>query len=421
MSKNSFNGKYQTKALIVTAAGSSTRMGGGIKKEFISLGQRECVLSKAVKAFLLSQKIDFLVITCPPGLCKKTSQILFSDLELLSLIKAQGENFHIDFIEGDKSRQKSVFKAIDFLKNLAEKNSLDTEKIMLFIHDGARPFVSPSLISSISEAVEKFDAACPAIKVTDTQKLLAEDSTVQVHLDRSKLCAVQTPQAFNFSKIYRCHLLARENAGKEYTDDTEIFDSFPQVTGGKKVHIVEGEIQNKKITYPQDLAFLFQKENRVGFGNDTHRLVEGRKFFLGGLEIPFEKGEDAHSDGDLLLHAITDALLGAAALGDIGSYFPPEDDKWKDASSSVLLKKCWADVKAHGWSLVNLDCVVECERPKILPWRNKIIFSIAQILEVRDECIFVKAKTAEKMDSVGQGKAVKASAVCLLERNKFEK
>lgn len=182
------------------------------------------------------------------------------------------------------------------------------------------------------------------------------------------------------------------------------------------MHITEGSILNKKITYPSDLDFLKQKENRVGLGKDTHKLVEGRKFLLGGINIPFEKGEEAHSDGDVLLHAITDALLGAAGLGDIGSYFPPEDNKWKDASSISLLQKCWSDVKAAGWSLVNLDCVVECEKPKLLPYRQEIISSVASILEVKSDKIFVKGKTGEKLDAVGQGLAVKADVICMLER-----
>ena len=155
---------------------------------------------------------------------------------------------------------------------------------------------------------------------------------------------------------------------------------------------------------------------RIGIGTDLHKLAEGRKFILGGVEIPFEKGELGHSDGDVLLHAIADALLGASRLGDIGSYFPPEDAKWKDANSAMLLQKIWADVKAAGWQLENLDCVIECERPKILPWRNKIIESIARILEVPETSIFVKAKTNEGVDAVGSMEAIKTYCVCLLTR-----
>ncbi len=155
---------------------------------------------------------------------------------------------------------------------------------------------------------------------------------------------------------------------------------------------------------------------RVGLGYDLHRLVEGRRLILGGVVFDFEKGEDGHSDGDVLLHAVTDALLGAAGLGDIGSYFPPEDAKWKDADSTELLRAVWKDVQAAGWSLVNLDCVIKLERPKFLPKRRDVIISIARILGVEENQVFVKAKTGEKLPPVGTSEAVEAQVVCLLER-----
>ena len=154
---------------------------------------------------------------------------------------------------------------------------------------------------------------------------------------------------------------------------------------------------------------------RVGLGYDLHRLVVGRRLILGGVVFDFEKGEDGHSDGDVLLHAITDALLGAAGLGDIGSYFPPEDPKWKDADSAMLLSEVWKDITAAGWSLVNLDCVIKLERPKFLPHRREVIESIAKILGVAAAQVFVKAKTGEKLPPVGTSEAVEAEAVCLLE------
>ncbi len=155
---------------------------------------------------------------------------------------------------------------------------------------------------------------------------------------------------------------------------------------------------------------------RVGLGYDLHRLIEGRRLILGGVVFDFEKGEDGHSDGDVLLHAVTDALLGAAGLGDIGSYFPPEDAKWKDADSAELLRAVWKDVQAAGWSLVNLDCVIKLERPKFLQKRRDVILSIARILGVEETQIFVKAKTGEKLPPVGTSEAVEAQVVCLLEK-----
>ena len=156
---------------------------------------------------------------------------------------------------------------------------------------------------------------------------------------------------------------------------------------------------------------------RIGLGYDLHRLVEGRRLILGGVTFDFEKGEDGHSDGDVLLHAITDALLGAAGLGDIGSYFPPEDAKWKDADSAELLRAVWKDVRADGWSLENLDCVIKLEKPKFLSRRGEVIESIAEILGVDKAQVFVKAKTGEKLPPVGTSEAVEAHVVCLLSRN----
>lgn len=159
---------------------------------------------------------------------------------------------------------------------------------------------------------------------------------------------------------------------------------------------------------------------RIGLGYDLHRLTEGRKLILGGIHIPFEKGEDGHSDGDVLLHAITDALLGAASLSDIGELFPPSDEKWKGADSKELLKYSWNLVKEKGYQLGNIDCVIAIEKPKLLPFRKEIIKSIAQILEVEETQIFVKAKTGEKLGEIGNGLAVAVWTTCLLYQNSQE-
>ena len=156
---------------------------------------------------------------------------------------------------------------------------------------------------------------------------------------------------------------------------------------------------------------------RVGLGYDIHRLSPGRRLLLGGVELPFEKGEDGHSDGDVLFHAITDAVLGASGLGDIGSFFPPEDMKWKDADSAALLETVMEKVRAAGWKVENLDCVVKLEKPKFIPYREQVIQSIARALQVAPDQVFVKAKTGEKLPPVGTGDAVEATAVCLLSKD----
>ena len=155
---------------------------------------------------------------------------------------------------------------------------------------------------------------------------------------------------------------------------------------------------------------------RIGLGRDLHRLAAGRRFLLGGVEIPFEKGELGHSDGDVLAHAVIDALLGAAGLGDIGELYPPEESAWKDADSLELLKGAWRRARDHGWRLTNLDCTVICEKPKILPYRDAIRRSLAQALEADPGTIFVKGKTNEGLGPIGAGEAVEAMAICLLEK-----
>ena len=155
---------------------------------------------------------------------------------------------------------------------------------------------------------------------------------------------------------------------------------------------------------------------RVGLGYDLHRLIEGRKLLLGGIELPFEKGEDGHSDGDVLFHAITDAVLGASGLGDIGSFFPPEEAKWKNADSAELLRTVMKEVYAQGWKIENLDCVIKLEKPKFIPFRQAVIENIARILEIQPDQIFVKAKTGEKLPPVGTSEAVEAYVTCLLSK-----
>jgi 2-C-methyl-D-erythritol 2,4-cyclodiphosphate synthase len=155
---------------------------------------------------------------------------------------------------------------------------------------------------------------------------------------------------------------------------------------------------------------------RVGLGRDLHRLVKGRRFLLAGVEIPSDRGELGHSDGDVLAHAVVDALLGAAGLGDIGELFPPSDPQWKDAPSMELLGSAWNRVRVSGWRLVNLDCVVSAEKPGILPYREAIRTALAKLLEVSPEAVLVKGKTGEGLGPVGEGLAVEAMAVCLLEQ-----
>lgn len=409
-------------ALIVVAAGSSSRM-GGIKKEYLPL-ESGTVLSTAVKAFLRTLPFSVVAVTFPnqenPELLKsaeeKCKNALFEDKEFNKI----ASNTEFIFVPGGASRQSSVFNAL-----LKIKENFPNSNPVVFIHDGARPFVSEKIINSTFAAVQKYGASAPGIQPTDTQNEIDENGFIKRHLVRSQLTAVQTPQVFMLNELVEAHKKAQKTK-KEYTDDTEIWDLF--VPEGK-VKIVDGDIKNKKITYKEDFftepKINAKKSNetdkgnkmiRTGLGYDKHALVAGRALMLGGIKFDSELGEDGHSDGDVLLHAITDALLGACGMGDIGSFFPPGDPKWKDADSKMLLGTVWNKITQEGWKLENLDCVIALEKPKFLPRRQEVIDSIAKILQVEKNQVFVKAKTGEKLGDVGQSRAVEVWATCLLSK-----
>ena len=387
-----------TIGIVICAAGSSTRFGSSVKKEYLPL-ETGTVLSTSVKKFINALNISALVITVPRNGTEQAKAALFNDTSITF-----PEN--IFFTEGGKTRQESVFNA---LKTLA---SIKNPPEYVLIHDGARPFVTEKIITDTINAAILHGAAAPGTTPVDTQKLLDENNFIVEHLQRSRMSAIQTPQGFKLKELLEAHKKALQDK-KEYTDDTEIWGKYCG-----KVMAVHGDAVNKKITYASDYDKKEKTMNtiRTGLGYDIHRLVEGRKLIIGGVEFPFEKGEDGHSDGDALLHAITDALLGASGMGDIGSFFPPEEVKWKDADSKELLKTVWNEVKKAGWQIENIDCVVKLEKPKFLPRRNEVIDSIVKVLEVENSRVFVKAKTGEKMDSVGSGNAIEAWVTCLLSK-----
>lgn len=391
-------------AIVIVAAGSSSRMGGSVKKEYLPL-KNGTVLSENTLVFLKNDLISSITIVIPKNDTTNATKAFYKNPD----IKNYTKNIAINFVEGGSTRQESVFCALSFIQNkIAPK-----PKIVL-IHDGARPFLSEKLVELCISETQKYGASVPYLTPVDTQKEISTNNEIVRHLERSTLAAVQTPQGFLFSKIFQAHKKASLD-GKTYTDDTEIWDAYET----EKTHTFLGESSNIKITYPKDLAQINAEKKqmiRTGIGYDLHKLVKGRKLILGGVTIPFNKGEEAHSDGDVLLHAITDALLGASALGDIGSFFPPSDEKWKDANSSELLKTSWEKIQECGWHIENIDCVIAIEKPKFIPYREDVRASIAKILDISKEQIFVKAKTGEKLGNVGKGKVVEVFATCLLSK-----
>jgi 2-C-methyl-D-erythritol 4-phosphate cytidylyltransferase/2-C-methyl-D-erythritol 2,4-cyclodiphosphate synthase len=400
-------------AAVICAAGSSSRMGTG-KKEYLPLPQgdsRLTVLGATVAAFASCPRIETIVVTVPTG----EEGIARSCLPEGLLAREGGIEGGILFVEGGPTRRSSVHRALSLLEPCHPTHVL--------IHDGARPWVKRDLIERCIEAAIRYGAVTPVLPLVETPKELEPSGNAQIikhHLRRTALCTAQTPQGFAFPEILRAHEKAAVKEEKEsidYTDDAEVWGEF-----AGQVTVIPGDPENRKITFPEDLEsspcspapLLPYSLVRIGLGKDIHRLAEGRRFLLGGVEIPFEKGEEGHSDGDVLAHAVCDALLGAAGLGDIGELYPPDDLAWKDADSMELLKGAWHLVKAGGWRIANLDCTVSCEAPKILPHRESIRRSLAGALNVDPGVVFLKGKTNEGLGPVGKGEAVEALAICLI-------
>ena len=419
MMTNKPDGTSERAVLVLVAAGASSRM-GGIKKEYLPMNGGT-VLSCAARIFLETLPFSAVAVAYPPAQTEATRAAnedacraaLFADPRIAGIHASAQTTFL--FVAGGATRQESVLRALE-----AVAAQCDGENPLVFIHDGARPFVSAQIVRDCHAAAEQYGASVPALPPVDTQKEADAQGFITRHLTRARLAAVQTPQVFRLQALLRAHRAAAAQH-IECTDDTEIWDRF--AADGKTYQhtkIVAGAVENRKITYPSDIPAQTKTEHdmqiRTGLGYDKHVLVAGRRLMLGGVAIPFEKGEAGHSDGDVLLHAITDALLGAAALGDIGSYFPPDDAQWKDADSKTLLATVWKDVAAAGWTLGNLDCVIALEQPKFLPHRDAVRASIARVLGADMERVFVKAKTGEKTGDVGTGKVVEAFATCLLVR-----
>lgn len=375
--------------LVVTAAGSSTRFNKNgnehIKKECRLLGGRS-VLSRAIIPFLEIPSLRNVVITYPDGRLSEISGAL-SDT-------AFPDECTVHFVKGGRSRTESVRNAILYLSALDERSKF------IAIHDGARPFVTRDLIERILDNAERYGASAPGLRLTDAIKE-TDGNLITGSLDRNRLVRVQTPQIFTADKIISVY--ARMNASDSFQDDVE-----PYVAGGNKCYITEGEETNKKITFLSDME---RKEMRIGYGNDIHCLEEGRKLYIGGVCLPHTKGEVAHSDGDVLIHAVIDAILGAYALGDIGHFFPPEDDEWKDADSRILLKKIMDKVNPD---IINLDSTITLEGFKLAPYISTIRESLASMLGLPADRVSVKAKTNEGLDAIGEKKAVKAEVVILV-------
>ncbi|HSK10018.1 MAG TPA: 2-C-methyl-D-erythritol 4-phosphate cytidylyltransferase [Vicinamibacterales bacterium] len=387
---------------IVAAGGRGRRLGAGIPKQLLRLGGRP-ILQWSVEAFLGSPVIGHVVAVLPPDLVETPPEYL--------------RHGRLALVGGGDRRQDSVALGL---------RAVPPGTDVVVIHDAARPLVDAALIERTAAAAAEAGAAIAALPARDTVKQCdAGDEPgepggrfIARTLPRETIYLAQTPQAFRLEVLRDAVRLGLE--GVEATDEAALAER-----AGHRVRLVEGSARNIKITTREDLELAESllaagpraaAGVRVGFGYDLHRLVDGRPLILGGLAIPFEKGLAGHSDADVVCHAVTDALLGAAAAGDIGLHFPDTDARWAGARSVDLLRAVVALVGERGFRPVNADVTVVAERPKLGPHRDGIVASLAAVLALPPDAVSLKAKTNEGVDATGRGEAMAAHAVVLLER-----
>ncbi|MEN6414657.1 MAG: 2-C-methyl-D-erythritol 4-phosphate cytidylyltransferase [Veillonellales bacterium] len=381
---------------VIAAAGQGRRMGGGINKIFIPLF--DCpILVHSVRMFSHCPAVDSLVIVSAAGEAAQVEELLRN----LTDVKPW------QVVEGGSERQYSIARAL---------TAIETETDIIVIHDGARPLVEAPAIEQVIATARQYRAAGIAVPVKDTIKSVNEAGFITETPERKALWAMQTPQAFEAGLLRQAYLEAdrRQYLG---TDDAGLVERL-----GIPVKIVAGSYRNIKITTPEDLiiaqALMKQGEKqdmlRMGMGYDVHCLVEGRKLILGGVDIPYRKGLEGHSDADVLLHAVQDALLGAAALGDIGCHFPDSDPRYKGVSSLLLLERVKLIIKNHGYRAHNIDATIVAEKPKLAGYIETMNRNIAVALDIGIQQVNVKATTTEGLGFAGRGEGIAAYAVATL-------
>jgi 2-C-methyl-D-erythritol 4-phosphate cytidylyltransferase/2-C-methyl-D-erythritol 2,4-cyclodiphosphate synthase len=285
---------------------------------------------------------------------------------------------------------------------------------LVAVHDAARPLVSPALLERLVATALQHGTAVPALPVQDTLKRSDDGRIVQATVAREGLYRVQTPQVSRADWLINAHRRAAEEGFEQATDDAQLLER-----AGYPVHLVDGDPRNLKLTTPDDLSLLrlYAGEGaltRTGIGYDIHQLTEGRTLMLGGVAIDYPYGLQGHSDADVVLHAICDALLGAAALGDIGQHFPNSDPRWKDAPSLTLLQQVRTLLTQHGWQPLHIDAMALAEAPKLAPYIPEMRARIAHTLGILPEQVSIKATTNEGMDAVGARRAIACYAVATI-------
>ena len=383
--------------VIMLAGGSGSRMGASVNKVFLPLRGLSC-LCRSVRAF--HGLADRMVLVCRP---EEREQALRE-------AERAEPDFPVAFADGGATRQASVRSGL--------RACAAADEDIVLVHDGARCLVPPQVIRDVIRSCLERGSGVAAVPVTDTIKYTAADGAVLRTPDREGLMAVQTPQGFRFGDL----LAAEEKAlqdGFTGTDDASLMERY-----GYSVFLTPGSRRNLKLTSPEDCmiaeAFLADEESpsfpalRIGQGYDVHRLVPDRKLILCGVEIPHTLGLLGHSDADVALHALMDAMLGAAAMGDIGKHFPDTDPRYSGISSMLLLEHTVALLRDKGFRLANADITIVAQRPKLLPYIPTMRENVARVCGLPTDRVSVKATTTEKLGFEGRMEGISAQAVCLL-------
>ncbi len=380
---------------LICAAGIGSRMGLGFPKQYLRIAGVPIVVHTARALASVSRMSDIVIVVSPTDpYIDDITPLLPSQCRVIKC--------------GGDTRAESV------RNGLLRSGFGPTDWVL--VHDAARPCVKASEVAHLIDSVTQDMSVAGgilAMPAVDTLKRVDEARRIVQTVDRKTVWRAATPQMFRVRNLS----LALSGDLSDVTDEASAMERL-----GLTVKIVPCRTSNIKVTEPSDASlakYLLGEESmlgiRVGQGYDSHRLVEGRPLIIGGVTIPYEKGLDGHSDADVLLHAITDAVLGAAALGDIGQHFPPTDERWKGADSRELLKAVVALAREHGWEIVNCDATVVAERPKLAPYNAAIRESVAQTLGITIDRVNIKAKTNEKLDDVGAQLGMMAQAVVLLQ------
>lgn len=408
--------KNHTIAVILLASGVSSRTESSIPKQFFKLSNIT-LFEECLHTFYNNSAINYILpvvsqqhLSIIKPILEKFNPHTNSTPKTLTYHKASTNQLVtiLPYCEGGASRNQSVLSGLLALKKI------NPTKVL--IHDVSRPFINNSIINELINNTTNNVGALPALKVTDSFKEV-ENNFIVKDVAREKLYSVQTPQGFMFQEI----LSAYTNSKTTYNDDSSYFLENKK----NKVKIIKGNIENSKITFPEDFEYLKKivvtQETRVGQGIDIHEFTENAPLYLGGIQISHSKGLKGHSDADVVLHAVVDSLLGTIGLGDIGDFFPPSDPQWKNASSHIFVAKAMELIQAQNGTIINLDITIIAEEPKISSHKLAMKENIAKLLGVNPERINIKATTAEKLGFVGRGEGIYSCSIATIQFSNYRK